>query len=274
MGILKSVGSVLSKAADFVFGTSSGSKLGQVVAGSGLKNLKEGTKSALVAVPITKAAELPGVAAKAITAGKGVLTSVATSLKTTIKANPLKSSIIGTLGVAYIAKDPIQGTKDITQGVGNFYSGIYNVGGNLQEFRADPSIENLTKIFEENPLISTAAAVTTLGGVGLAASRIAGGLQSGIGEGYIDTSTQFDGAAPEKNIPPTDKLLKETPMQTTQTGTSAVPITPETQVIGKAASSITKKRISRSMKKKTISINNRISILNQPHFTRSTRFIY
>jgi len=123
---------------------------------------KQAIGSASVAIPLTKATELPGVVAKVVTASKGAVGAVASSVGNVVKANPIKSAVGGLVGAGYVANTGVkQSASDIAKGGG----ALVNFGGNLGEIRKNPTWSNVLTTAKENPVIS--AGVVGLAGYGL-----------------------------------------------------------------------------------------------------------
>jgi len=149
-------------------------------------NLKQAVGAASIAVPVVKATELPSLVAKGITLAKGAVGAIATGAKTTIQANPIKSTAIGIAGAGYVASNPYGAVKDVATGTNKLVGGLYNVGGNIRELQDNPTLANASKVFTENPLIVTAGAVSA-GALGYYGLKAAQGFSS-IETGTKDTS--------------------------------------------------------------------------------------
>ncbi len=231
------------KAIDTKLGGGGSSKLSTQLIG--------GAKLAAVAIPTTKAAELPGAAAKAITAAKGIGSAVFTSAKSYAKANPLKTSVVGAVGAGYIIQNPTQAYRDISSTINNAPQDLVNFGGNLSKIRSDPSLQNIATTFKENPVISSGV----IAGAGLLIGR-------GVGIVTDVINTKDNKPNVIENVLPSSEYIKETAVNTN----TQPPITPETQVMGKPATSNTKQLRKYSSKSRRVSPQSntlRVQIFNQ-----------
>jgi len=229
----------------------------------------QGFKSAIVAIPATKALELPGVVAKVATGVKAIAGAVGTGIKTTVKANPIKSTAIGLAGAGYVASNPVGATKDIAKGTSSLASGLVNVGGNIREFQDNPTAQNAKNIFNENPLI-VSGALATAGAVGYYGLKTVQGFSSlnDVAPNSIATLPTMNNLLPspkDKVVTGEDKILP--------TQADNIPITPATQIVGKSATSSVTKRHKTSKKPVNHSQSMRIIINNQSK-TLYTRGIY
>jgi len=202
----------LSKAADWFAGTSSGK--GKVIEGSGLQNLSAGLKTAAVAVPLTKAAEIPGLAAKAVVAAKGVAASVGSSIGNYVKSNPIKSIAGGAVVTGAVVANP----KIATSAPSKTIEGLYNTGYNIGQFTKNPTTDSFGKIYADNPIIAgglTAAGLYTVG----------------KGAGAIGASLLNTGAIKEQ----TDALKSSTPTNMLMPAGTTTPQSTSTSVPALAA---------------------------------------
>lgn len=267
MGLLSNIGTAIKTGVlhsiDQVFGYSQPADLNNqtgkqvLVQGSGLPNLKAGFESAVIAVPATKALELPGVAAKLATGAKAAVGAVATSLKGVVKNNPIKSIVIGTAAAGYVASNPQQAVSDAYTGVNKLIPDLYNVGSNISQFRADPTIANAKTTLLDNPLI-VGGGLAVLG-LGVTKAVVgATGVFNGINQGEYTPKPQVETIIPvPENVVPKTDVVKETPTNNGQ----IIPVTPETQVLGTPAgnTTVTKKKTSKKSVLPSININ----IVNQ-----------
>lgn len=258
MGILKTIGSTIKQVAtgisQAISGTSSKTIQTPLISKTekAVQPYVSGFKTAIVAVPATKAAELPGVVAKAATAAKAVGAAIATGAKELVKRRPVATAAVAVAGAGYIANNPTQAAKDISSGGNKLIAGLYNVGGNISQFRSDPTFMNLKNIYAENPVITTAGTVGIFGVAGLAASKLA--QTYGVKDSLTTSNTSGL---------PTEKIDQGKIIPTTTTMSSAVPITPETQIVGKPASSGSLKRYKSKSKRESLNQSVRVNIFNQ-----------
>lgn len=211
-----------------VFGSESKAKAGAIIVGSA---------AAAIAAPAVITSGVIGKTASAV-ASKVATSFAQSSLKT-------QAAVVGggLIATGAVLRQPKETAKAVSKAPG----ALLNFGGNLADFAVDPSVKNAQSIWLENPLISTATIGLTAAAVGGAVtSAVSGALtQSAIREQteatlevvdtlknqYIPSALAYD----VTELPPS--------VLTGDDKTSLVPITPETQVIGKAAkSAATKKR--------------------------------
>ncbi len=81
--------------------------------------------------------------------GKTAITTAGKSILPVIQANPIKSAVGGTLLAGALVAQPAKTISAISQTP----SSIANVGGNIANLIAEPSVENLKELVTENPVI-------------------------------------------------------------------------------------------------------------------------
>lgn len=237
------------KAADVKAGGSYGTPLS--------KQLLEGAKTASVAIPITKAAELPAVSAKAVTAAKGAAAAIGSSVKTTVSKAPVTSAAVATFGAGYIIENPkaLKSAADIPEA-------LFEGGAAAGKATTEKSIGPLIDYAKEHPIAAGAAGVGAAYLVGKGAA------------GALVTSKILEDKTPSAALP-TEAATSGATLPTTGTGAQAQPITPETQIIGKSVTSAAKYRRKGRVKPENRQHQSiRINILNQSHLKQNRKFIY
>lgn len=214
MGILKTALKGIAKTAILPYGiaTTAISKL------KGGEAQKQQTKEIIAGAAI-------GAGAITLAVAPGLVVGAAKSL---IPKSPIGKIALGTTGLlaggAFIAQP-----KLVSSAVVKTPSSIVNVGGNVANLISDPSIKNATNIFTENPIVASGLAVA-----GLVAT---GALTGGVVSTLLNTSAiKENTAATLSNFSSSNNIPVE---YATISGTSGsnVPLTPETQVLGKAVTS-------------------------------------
>jgi hypothetical protein len=195
--------------------------------------------SAAASRPFTTAAIGAAGFSAATIGGKATIAAVTTKpVIGTMIAAPVIGSVVGQVGV-----------KKSAQAVGNVQSNLSNFAGNIAGFVKDPSWDDFKNIGKENPWLA-----------GLSAAAVAG-LAGKVVAPMLLTDAVRDNT----------KAIKEQDGQIiiSNDGLSQLqPVTPQTQVLGRAAGT-TQKRISKSKKKLAASQPNiNIRINNQ---TRSQK---
>jgi len=181
----------------------------------------------------------------------GVATTNTKLVAGTLIGTPVVSSIVASKGVVSSAKSVGKSQSDIAQFSGNVYKTIVT-----------PTTENLQSIYKDNPLI---ASLATAGAAYVVGKSVTGALVA--------------------NKIASDKLPEVTtvlPKETTTTGSiipsstssALVPITPETQIIGKSATSITKTRNKQKKKTNTPISRINVNVINGSRLFKSVKYIY
>jgi len=251
--------------------------------------LVAGAKTAAVATGITTAAKIPAVVSATVAAGAAVAKSAYKSVSSYAAANPIKTTVGGIFGIGVISQTskPISAASKLP--TTTFEAG-QAVGKSIEE----GSLKPIAGFSKEHPYYTAAvgAAATYTGAKGLSSiysayklSNLDNALpKSGIG--YEDTSKYYKEVADNIIKTTTEKtqdkiITADTSIpsgagaivpETTKTGTSPVPITPETQIMGKQAGT---KSIGRGKSyKKPVPLVNRVTvnIMNQSRLTK--KYIY
>lgn len=220
-----------------VFGTESKAIVGTVIGASAV--------AAIAAAPVVAAAGVRGVATSALRTFGGL-------------SLPTKAAVVlaAPIAAGAITKNP----KIIPRTAG----GLVNLETNLYEAAKDPSLEKVKDVFKENPVLATGLTALSLGGV---ATGIVAAINALRDRDLPRDREPPDRDVPEVVIPTSDSgpvFSAHTPSEPsvrTKTG-SPIPITPETQVLGREATSesrIRKRR--RSVSPSLPSL--RVQILNQ-----------
>jgi len=157
--------------------------------------------------------------------------------------------------VAAVIKEP----KVVTRTAG----GIANTQANIYEAVKDPSAQNVKDIFLENPIISTGAAAILGGGITAGAIRAGQVVQEVISDAK-DNVPNIQPAAP----PFPSSNSPSTPSE--DVAGSSVPLTPETQVLGREVKSaqVVRRRAQRA-RRPAPQGNVRVNVLNQQTYIQA-----
>jgi len=253
----------ISKVADKFAGTTN-PVTKQPIAGTGLQNLGAGAKSASVAVGATSLAKAPAVISGIAQATKSVASKAVSSFG---KASlPTQAGIV--IGGTIIAKSS-RAKQQLSQAPSSFNQFTTNVANAYD----NPSLENISQIGKDNPIISGLA----VGGAVIGAGKGAGALASLLNTSAINKQTQtIKDTALGSAIPiigemkqPKEKIPKESILTSSENlPVSAGYPAPNTGVgYTNTEKSITKtktkKRKTQNLNTRPINIRNNIMIANK-----------
>lgn len=194
------------------------------------------------------------------------------TVATTVVATPIISNVIvsNPQGTSRAVGNVLGGTKDLS-----------NYGTNLGVLTKDPSLDNATKLFKENPFLTTA----TVGAVGYVAGKGVTNLFSSF-LNTAATNANTDAINNSVNPPapvvmPDDSGGKKPPKKTkddtpvvqpdTPVGGSPIPLTPATQVVGRSVSTTsTHKRHVKTVTPNRSTQSLRVNIYNQSKVLNSS----
>lgn len=269
MGLLSSIGSALTSAAKAVYNSPVGSVLNFTTAATAhpiqaVKAVATGTvkqfENTFYSQPLTKqitqivttttveAAAVVGIGAISSAAKAGTL---ATSASKLIPATT-KGKVIAAVASPVILGAVVSQPAKTLSAIANTPSALTNVGGNLGNLIASPSVETAKTLFTENPVIvGGAVAAATLAGVKGIIPAIASAQQTSA----IKEQTKAIEAS-------TGMLVTSTPTQDTITipaqNNNPIPQTPQTKTI--SATKIGAKRRRKAIVKPQ-NISQRVSVL-------------
>lgn len=195
-----------------------------------------GTPSKTVAATVIVGAAAAAIAAPVVIGGTG-LRSLGGRIATTAAANPIKTAVFATVATPIIAgsvaRDPTIVTRTPYE-VANFSSDLFKAA-------KDPSIESFREVVEESPLLSAATGLL-VAGTGAAA--------------LVNAGTNLLNS---RNDSPEDAFVSSSttpPLLSSASSGSPIPLTPQTQVIGREAGtkSITKRKASKLRKQPAVNV--------------------
>jgi len=201
---------------------------------------KQTTYSASIAptAAVVKVATTAGTAAKS--AAVAVSKSIGSSVASTVSKHPVSSIAAATFGTGLLieSKEPLKTAAKAPEA-------IFDAGTAAGKAIDTKSFDPLIEYGQEHPLASGLIAAGTAYAVGKGAA------------GVILTSKILDTAdtQPVGSAIPAQAATAAAILPTKSTGTESQPITPETQIMGKSASTTTKGRVKRRKKPKDAMIN-------------------
>ena len=216
-----------------------------------------GTAAALIAAP------------SLITKAGGIKQAAATVVKAVIPKSTT-GKVISAFAAPAVVGAVVGNPKIITKTAG----GIINLESNIYELLKDPSLENAKTLVTENPVIvgglAAAGLIVTGGGIATIASiaNTAAVKESteATKEAVEDILLTETSKEKETQLPIITPGLPPAVLPTDKNkGASLVPITPETQVLGKAAKSpgVTRSKSSKRAPRSSNNQNLRVNIYNQ-----------
>ena len=228
-----------------------------------------GTESKAVVGTVIVAGAATAIAAPAIIASGGgsraVLSNVASKIGGLSVGSKLALAVATPVAIGAITSNP----KIVTRtagGVANFESNLYELGKN-------PSIEQAKETFQENPIIAGAV----VGGIALVTGKTIATVGSTISntlaikENTRTSRSNLPGAGASFPQEPTTQSSNEMiPLNSAPGSPSPVPLTPQTQVIGREVSTIKRKTAKRKPQKTGGNI--RVSVLNQNNYIDDVQY--
>lgn len=216
-----------------------------------------GTESKAVVGTVIGVAAAAAIAAPVAIAAGGGVRATAAAAASRVAALPLTLKLGGAVVAPAVIGQITSSPKGVTRaagGIANFEANVYKIG-------KDPTLENVKETFKENPIIAT-----TVAGLGAAAvgTGVSGIVATALNTKAVKENTQSmiggtPSSAASQLIPYTSQPdISESPA-------SSVPLTPETQVMGKEVKSPGNSGIRRrsAPKKKETATNVRVNVLNQ-----------
>lgn len=182
-----------------------------------------------------------------------VVTPVVSSVGKTIAANPVKTAIIALPVAGAIAAQP---GKTI-QAIASTPTGLVNVGKNVANLAAEPSVENAKTLVTENPVIVGSAAAAAAIGIG---KTLIPAIATATQTSAIKEQTKaIENATSSINAP---VPVAAAPVASIPTAPQT-PITPATQPLIASAGSgtSTSKRKKRSSKAVMAPINQKVNVI-------------
>jgi len=221
------------------------------------KGVQANTSSTVVNKVLSTAASNPFAVASVATVAKlGVAKTVATAISNT------KTVAVATVGApiaaSYVAS---KGVSSTAKSLGEAQSNVGQFTSNVYEAVKEPSKENLKSIYTENPVI---AGAVTAAGAYIVGKGAVGAL---VTNKIIDDNSKTVTEVLPKETLTEGKIIPST------SSSSLVPITPETQIIGKSASSVSKTRRRTTKKAAPVSRIN-VNVINGSRLFKSVKYIY
>jgi hypothetical protein len=229
--------------AEPIYATNSNSALGQI--GAAVANNPK-TSALLLAIPASSTAR--------------------TVVASTISKLPASVKVVSILATPVVAGFAVNNPVSTTKAVLETPSGLNNIGANVGKFSSDPTVDNAKNIFKENPVLISELVALGILGTGVA---VAGPLSNILSTNATNKNT--------KSIEESNKLIKEatgsnllppTPQSLPVANPQDVPLTPQTQVLGKEV-------VTKSQKRSRKPSNNgfnalKLQILNQNNYIASS----
>lgn len=218
-----------------------------------------GTENKAIVGGIIVGAAAAAIAAPVAIAARGGIGAVSRGVGSAFVKSSLKTKVATAVGLPIAAGLIVDDPTKVTKAPADFL--IFQ--GNLFNLAKEPSKENLKNLITDSPILTIAS------GAFLTGAAAAG--TAAIIEAVKDEDVKVDipevkfsdipYAPPVQNLP----AFEASPSSATKAG-SPVPITPETQIIGKSASSGVARR--RKAKKKSVSSTPsvRVQLLNQNNY--------
>lgn len=212
-----------------------------------------GTPSKAVAGTAIVGAAAAAIAAPVVIAGGGLRT-----LGSAIVGTSLKTKVIG--GSALLLAGPvvtgaiINEPKVVTRTIG----GLTNFQGNLYELGKNPSVENVTDLVKENPVIASLVAGGIAAGTGLAGAGASALLSTANTRAVRQNTETLSGISPQNLA--RDTVLSANPI------VSPNPVTPGTQTLSSVKSTSVVRKRRRTQKIQPIRNTVRVQVLNQNNY--------
>lgn len=240
--------------------------------GGGVNKIYESTLAKVPGIPQVKSfvEKNPIVVALPLTSGLSVgATTTKTAISSAIKASPAliptttKGKVIAAVVTPVAIGATIKQPEKVAQAIVSTPSGLVNVGGNIANLAANPSIENVKTLVSENPVLVGGAVATA------AAIGVKGILPA------IATTTQTQAIKEQtKAIEATTQglIVQSTPekdiISIPAQNNAPIPQTPQTQTI-KATTTTKRKR--RKTKQIMPNISQRVNVLVNNDNRRATK---
>jgi len=195
-----------------------------------------GTPSKTVAATVIVGSAAAAIVAPVVIGAAGAR-GAAVAVGRAAAANPIKAAVIGTAAVPIIAgsvaRDPTIVTRTPYE--------VANFSGDLYKAAKNPSIESFKEVIEESPLLSTATGLL-VAGTGAAA--------------LVSAGTNLIKNADNEITLPEGAFVSSTPRSTSSPSGSPIPLTPQTQVIGREAGtrSIVKRKAKKITKQPAVNV--------------------
>lgn len=211
-----------------------------------------GTESKAVAGTVIVGTAAAAIAAPIVIGAKGGASAVASAVGSRLASLTVPQAIGLAVAAPIAAGAIISEPKTVTRTAG----GVTNFEGNLYNLGKDPSIDNIKQTFKENPIIAS--------GVAAAGALAVGTGVSGVVATVLNTKAVKENTEASLGGGPLG-LLPDNSSTTPQpdSGGSMVPLTPETQVLGREVKTATVMRKRKASKKRQSATNVRVNVLNQ-----------
>lgn len=181
-----------------------------------------------------------------------------TALTTAIKAAPTSVKIGGAIAAPVVIGAAVSNPKIIGDAA-SLPSSLSSFGSNIGAFTADPSLGSAAQIFKDDPLISSAV----IGAAAIIGGKTVGTLANTLAMTKNTAATNKAIDAMNTGVLPAD-LGSGAVLSTASTGSETMPITPETQIVGKSAGSSGVKRYKSKPKSAgSLSQSVKLNIFNQ-----------
>ena len=217
-----------------------------------------GTENKAIVGGLIVGAAVAAIAAPVAIAARGGIGAVTRGVGNAIAGSSFKTKVATAVGLPIAAGLVVNDPTRITKAP----AAVLNFQGNLYEVAKSPSIQNFKDLIVENPILAVGSTALL---TGAAAAGTAGIIDAVRGRDVDVDIPEIKVSdipfSPTQNFPP----FEASPSSATKGG-SPIPVTPETQVIGRAASSGVAKR--KKAKKRPVSSTPsvRVQLLNQNNY--------
>ena len=212
------------------------------------KGIAESNKLSPVAATVKIAATTATAAAALLVPTTAVGRTTAVAVASSLVPKSVVGKVAAAAAVPIVAGAVISKPLETTKAVVEAPANLANLGGNIAELVAEPSLEKAKDIFKENPVLATTAAVATVAAVGL---TTAGVVSSVLNTQAVKAQTQALKELPTSTssvLPSAVSSAEQTSKEiSTSTPTVAqTPITPATEPLiataGGGTSTTTRRR--------------------------------
>jgi len=195
-------------------------------------------------------ATVSGVGAVATASKAGTLASSTASVAKSLIPKSTVGKVVASVSIPVVAGVAVANPKQTGKALIEAPQNLANVGLNLGKVGADPSLENLSTLYKENPIITGAL---TAGGVIVAGKAVSGVVSSALNTSAIRQNTKATKQLLNQSEVPTENIPSQEVIPTDTT-------TPQGQPVKAISSTGSTKRRKKKAKKQPQSISQRVNI--------------
>jgi len=195
-----------------------------------------------------------GIAATVVTAGKVGAAAKAGTLVKSITPTTIKGKVITAVAAPLAVGAVINQPKKVAEAILKTPASLVNVGGNISNLIADPSVSNVKKLVTENPVIVGAA--LALGTIATAKTLI-----PAVTAARQIEATQEQTEAIKSATAGITAIPITTPAFTNEGVMEAQPQTPQTKTITSGSTKTRRRKASRIKEKTFGNINQRVNVI-------------